>query len=65
VYFVIKFARVHISCIQNITHQRDNKFEKMTLSKLLVCGIMIISCLAVVDRTYYIYLGLDISATHD
>ena len=33
--------------------------------KILVLIALFFCAAAVVDRTYYIYLGLDISATHD
>lgn len=37
----------------------------MGLLKLLAILSVIVCCSCVVDRTYYIYLGLDISATQE
>lgn len=51
--------------IQNINKTKSLIILEMGLLKLLAILSVIVCCSCVVDRTYYIYLGLDISATQE
>lgn len=35
----------------------------MSPNRILLFTILLVGCFSIVDRTYYIYLGLDISAS--